>query len=629
MGILSKNIPRRLVLFCVLFLPVFFVPYISRSISSPDGFKVLILFIATSVVVLFYSIQVRRDRSFDWNRHNIVTATFFIVFFGLITTFLSISQKNSLYGYFYETESFFSLIVLFLFFLVTVLTFKSHKQVLQSIIVVLYAYLFLVVVEGINFLFLRTSHLFPEPTVVGTWDDLAIFSAIVLFLSSFILYSKEVNTKPLIFLYLTLGTSFSIFLLAGTVLLSTILTVILLASSLVVLYRRLRDHGAQSLNNHFLVFGVSLIVFMGLFTLSGIQPYLQGKFKEVESQQASFVETLHVAQQTIAFSPTRALFGSGQNTFTYQWNKYADDATNKDSGSSFFSQGLITTGLLGVFSWFVLFSLVLYYGVQSIRFQEDETGTLALPVFMVLGLLFFYFLFYNPSFTVLFFFFFFLGVFTVIVTGKSSEFKKEIAVTGIKRTCILFLVPVIFFGIIVQSYAAYGITRADSLFQKGALLLVSNEFESAREALKMSSDTSHKDIYYRTLARVEYEYLKDIFPTPLNSVRRLAEASVKNAETAITLNSADYQNWHMLGQIHLLLLQTGLVPGSLSRAESAYEGALVLNPNNSMINLEYAYLLFLFKRDSEQARIFAEKASQSTEFSSEARILLERIKNDK
>ena len=328
--------------------------------------------------------------------------------------------------------------------------------------------------------------------------------------------------------------------------------------------------------------------------------------------------------------PLRALLGSGPNTFANQWARFKPAEinatpfwnTNFNTGSGLIPTLVITTGLIGIFWWVIFGGLFLYYGIKAVttRPRNDHSQYLKISSF-VLALYFWILAIVFPVHMVLFAFAFLMtGVFLAVCVQEKIIINRTIFFTNHAQGGLGFTIPLIM--IIVSGIAGlYFLTRSlaysfasNVYFQKGLTVLIEEgKSDAAEEKIAYAARLWPRDIYHRYLAKINLDQLLNVASQNEFSqeeadtqFQAIANLAIGNAKKAVELDTADYRNWYMLGEVYLLLNGFG-VQGVLEHARTSIVNAYSLNSTSPVVVLEYARLeLALGNR--EGARSYIENA---------------------
>ena len=342
-----------------------------------------------------------------------------------------------------------------------------------------------------------------------------------------------------------------------------------------------------------------------------------------EKVEPSSSATLTVIMSLYKAEPWRAFLGSGPNTFAYMWNEFKPASINKtEQWASTFSWGrgvfltlAVTVGILGISTLlfiaviFGLFSLraVMKTPVWSTPFRHSFFISLLLLLYGVLTAVW-----YVPDPIV--------AATTVIAAGsavgaaygtRQSPARRISNATGISGGYRYGVALLLFFIGIGGVWLAVTLARANYSYQKGIdAWFESGSFEESQKAIAASIRLHEQGVYYRTMAEIQGEKIARIADDAtlsssekISQVRTLGTAAIQNASRATELNSRDYLNWLVLGDIYRQLAEIG-VGGAGEKGVRAYNEAIALSHNNPVPLYLQAALLSLGQGTDEAVRAF-------------------------
>jgi len=481
--------------------------------------------------------------------------------------------------------------------------------------------------QGLASLPLPTSKLFNS---IGSWSDLGIFSGLVLLLTLLKL-ENPVTTSWLKrgYLYVILFISLFFCLLAPFHFSWWVLALwsggIWLKSWLTVpVGKEVRQ--APSIKLISPAFLVALLAVAGIFFGAKVNVVLFEALAipPVQTITPSWAGTRQVVQGVGVEGWEQKLLGVGPNQFNLAWQQYRPADINYTpwwgadfiDGVATLPASVVTVGWAGAGAW--LFFIITFLGagfkswhkvVESGRKADEALFAtvflLAIYSWLVLG--------FNAVGVVPWACaFMFTGLtFSVLAANGAPliytySYQKE-PQKGFTIVVISLLVMV---GFMVLAHHSVQRVQAQFLYQD-ALKLASEDETIATKQINQAVALAPSDVYYRTLAQLQIAKLARVLQqanlTPAEAPDLIANAfntALLYAQKARDFDTKNYQNWLVLGDVHVAVLRLGiesLVADAATEAQSAYAEAIRLNPSNPYLSLQLARAYFLNNQLTEAA----------------------------
>ena len=655
---LARNINNSLfwILLGTTFLvPIFFLP---ATIFSTQFSTSLLFSFGVVLSIIIYSVCNFLLGSFDLPKQS----KYFVVSISIIPLVYLLAgiangfSRASFFGFTFDFHAVGFILLGFAYlFLVSVL-FKQKERIFHSYFAFLISFVLLSLFVIIRMIFGADVFSFGiftsiTSTPVGSWNNLGIFFGIGLLLSLFTF--EMVNVSRFMKVLLSIAILLSLFFLV-LVNFNVIWIIVAICSFLFVVYEIFSFQGFSSEDSSFkdkikkirlyplVVFIISLIF---IFGGSWINPFISKTFKITNSEpKISFSDTIEVGRATLKERP---LFGSGPNTFTLEWLKSKPDSvvgstlwnTDPTNGSGLIPTFLVTTGIIGILSWFIFLAFYLYLGFKSIfyKFEDLFVKYLLTSSFFISLYLWIMAFVYVPSVVIFILTLFFTGLFfaSIYLSGFIKVETRKFA----DGPRFGFISSIAFFAIFVASLSlAYGLfknVRSLWYFQKSSTAVnIVGDIDASERLMIKATEVLPNDIYFRSLAEIEllklsYIASQDTTKVSIEDVRKqfndvLAKA-ITAAKSAQTSNPANYLNWLSLGRVYEAISVPELkIDGAYENAQIAYVEALKLNPKNPATLLFLARLAITHK-DLNQARIYADMAIKMKSDYLDAHFLLSQI----
>jgi len=629
--ILGK-ISKTSILLLIFVLPLFFLP---GTVNILDFNKQMILVLLVFLSLFCYLLKslIEEEITLNISRFNLVVI-FFIFVLGLATLF-SAAKYGSFWGWPLNiASSFLTSLALVLFYFLVLHQGEAQRLLFPLVAAGLLAGLFGLLQIFEKFLLPFDFTKFSSFNTIGTVNSLGFFLAglIPLSLGLFFTSSMKINkVLNLIFIVISL-----VFLLIINFWVAWIC--LLIGSSLVLAFAITR----KILNLQYLLLPMVFLV-ISLFSLGIKTPLFQ--VGAVPAEVSPLLSTnLEIAIKTIKnYQPPLSLFfGSGPSTFAFDYSKYKPLGVNQTAfwetrfytGSSEILDRLATTGILGLFSFVIIFAVAGFLGVKTLIAKEVNKedvgncilleGVLASFFSVVVG-----FFLYSANLSVAFLFWLLLATLLSLVNGKTKAFKlRPLApLEGNKKsTTKLILWPrlgisFIFITVVILSLGILFFEGQRYFAERNYLLSLKNiqAGESLRAidrlgtAIRLTGGA--QDNYWRDLAQVylfrinEELQKKDVSqPELVKTVNNLVAQAINNTQAATSASPKNVANWTIRGLVNSNLL-TFIPEAGAAEAIKAYEEAINLEPLNpslftelGKVYLSRADLLAQNKEKMEKAR---------------------------
>ncbi len=623
--LIADKVVQWIILAIVFLAPIFFIP---STIVSFHFAKIFILY--TGIIAAFCACTVARlrDGRLSMTRHYLYIALAAIPVTYALSSIFSPVRSTSLIGQGFEvgTLSFIIGVTLLAFFVSYFFTTKKS---------VLYAYLaFLLPVPLVAlFQFVRllvgqntlTFNVFASQTatLLGGWNDLGIYFGVVALFSFITLELLDLDrwirisfiSLLAISLFFLSIINFSAvwYLLAGFALIFFVYN-----------FSFNKAHAAQdapmrSTDSKRTIPIISLIVLLisVIFILIRGNIYSAGNDlfnvpffnKLVVSNvevRPSWMTTFDVAKSALRSDP---IFGVGPNRFATEWleakpseiNSTIFWATDFNYGIGLVPTFLTTTGILGTLAWVVFFLLFLYMGFKALFTKTEDSflGYVSVSSFILATYLWIFAYIYVPSAPLLIFTFFFTGIFLAsaiqmnLIRIRSFSFVRDPRTSFV--SVLIFIVLLL--GLLVSSYTFARRFIASMYFNRALVNAnIEGNIEKAEANMIHAIQLSEQDQFYRSLSDLNLVRINILLAQQnvsqevlQNQFRSYLATSQNAAQTAVNLDSTNYQNWLQLGRTYEAIVPFK-VEGAYEKAQESYTKARDLNPKSPAIPLLIARL---------------------------------------
>jgi len=575
-------------IFClfVFALPLFFIP---NDYFSQDLGRTFFLIIFSSTLLFYQFIDIIKSKKYSYNFSNIFKLS--SVFFAI--TFLSfIFSKNtslSLWGR--GAESFISLISIFIIFYFSRLIKK------EDILSILEFFVSGVAISVILFLFKIFTGV--ELELFNNLSSLSIIVSVALvILISFafknIKFFKDKKNYNIAKVS-SLGFFSILFLIFLVIVDYRLSWLLILVGTFFVFWGIIMETKFNFKRKKVIFSSLLLVLFLFLFFFP--IPFS----KKIDESRLSYDHSFLIAQKSLIESPKNFILGSGLGTYSYQFSLYKDKNINLIAPNYIFSEGsapfltfIVTLGLFGSLSLFILILIVFKQGFKKFIVENDSI----FPVIFCLSLPFF---FYRVDVFLIMLFFFFLGL--------SEDQIKESDNKGERIVKPIFFLMILFFSFSVFTFLNY--IRSDIYYKKSISYFKNGEsinkviaMMDKSENLFVLSDYSVSLSSLYLLKAEEYFEEKWVSKEKKEEQRALIEENVLKAENYIKKASEiDPNNFRVWQRMGLLYENVDyLIGDKKEEIVSSYEKAKLLAPQNCDIYVSLGNF-FVENKDNEKALV--------------------------
>lgn len=596
---LIDSVMRIYLYLLVFLLPLFFLPFT----SDPFEFnKVIVLGILSLIACFLYLLKIiiRKEAQITKTFLDWPVLAWLIIY--LLATIFSFSRYNSLVGINgYYSDSLITIFFFILLFYLVVNNIKGAKEIFK-----IFAVLFMASVILIIYNFLQISKIYILPfdltktaafnLMANSTNTLSIFLSIVcLFIFGFILLSKVRWYKIILIVAFIINF---IFLIVIDRDIGWYVLMVGLFSFLILVALRSREINPYVIILPSVLLALSvLFLFINTASLFNVNLSNDALLQQKTSWQ--------ISQGVINHRPW---LGTGPQTFNYSFENYRPaDFNNSDiwnlrfikSGNTFF-QIFSNVGFLGLLaflaiSFWYLFNIIMV--VVKARQVDQNWFLTSLIVSGWVALLVISF-FYPLNFILFFLWWLFLALSIVAMpSGKVKVNTYNFGQPPLFTVVISFIFILIIAGTILFIYFAGRVWLADVNYVKA--LKARDKTENIakvkgylEKAIKFNSYASdyHFVLAQALATEAQLEATKE--KPDINAVQNLSQKSIDESKVGVERDSKNpivYEN-----QASIFSSLRNLLGNADQRAAEAYEKAVALEPNNSIVylNLGRSYLLY-------------------------------------
>ncbi|MBI2618244.1 hypothetical protein HYW58_02210 [Candidatus Kaiserbacteria bacterium] len=381
------------ILLCTLFLlPIVFSPH---NLVAPENVKIFFLSVFVLVSFFFLALAEFKKQRMQFYNHPL----FFSALFTFAFLFLSAAFSKFPIASWTTSSGGYPFLVFFTLFTVLIASAylsNTPSRSLYAVQIIVVSFLLTCIVTILQFFAYDFERFAFTPSFFGTWDDLAVFSGLVVLLSvSIFNFSTSLLARFLLLIS---------FIFASLILFLTH-QIPVLVILLVLLFLNL----IMKKNSFPSTIALFLIALSLLAATVSISPLNLNRLSV--SERLSEITNLPVARETFKEGPIRGLLGSGPNTALYQRDLYSFKTKPLQSWNTDF---LTTWGLLPVFSFLIFLFLLFYSGTRVIfeKFSGTETkqNKIVITFFLPIAYLWILAFFYPMNITLLALTFFLTGI---------------------------------------------------------------------------------------------------------------------------------------------------------------------------------------------------------------------------
>ncbi len=628
-----NRLTQGLLVLGVAILPLFFIPgfpMLTQSVKS----HLLIMVVCAALAT--YSLAVLRRGSLTLRVPSLVLAWGGVTLSGIIAGLLAPQTTVAFVGSQIEIHTVGFLLGAFLL-MVMMGVFKDSKMsvvILYGSLCVTAVVLTLIhlarLVFGINaFSFGLTTS--PVATLLGSFNDLALFFTIVIIVGLIALLQLTLPRMIEVFVLMTIICSL---VMLGVINFSMTWYVVGFFSLLLLLFTLTKGRvGSVGPIKP----PVSLLVVLALsitcltaiiFVVGGaaLSGYINNKtgvsYLEV---RPSIAATLDVIKGVY---DERMFIGAGPNHFHEAWLQYKDQSLNATlfwntpffAGNGYIPTWFVTSGVLGVISWLVFLGLLFW---QGIRVLLRPTVThhfwyfIATISFAVATFVWMTALVYVPGVVILTLGVVATGLFAVsyeVLQGKSFPAFNLLRDS---RTGFVLIVGVMMAIVTVVTVEYYVIRQVLSIKTFAAAISTpagDQQLSIITGSVVSAYNLYPNDAYVRDLTQYYGQAIATIAaksnpsPADVEQFNTLTTAALEAGSTAISNRSSDARNWSVRGDIYQLLARLQ-IEGAYDRAKADFGEAARRDPQNPYYDLQVA-LLEASKNNTAGARAALGQAIQ-------------------
>ncbi len=610
----------------IAFLPVAFIPALWATLPHA---KIILIAVGAGVGMALYVLARFFEGSASFPKSWIAFGAVLLPLVYTISAVWAGAGRTSYLGAGVESDTVATIFLWTMMLLLAVFVFRTRpqlirlEQVLISSAGLLALFHIVRLTLGANALTLGGIFTDVTSSVVGSWHDLAIFLGLVLFLVSTLLASAGDYTGR-IFTWFARALALASLALLVIINMSDVwvaLAALSIVSFIGLFFYEWRAQTPFSYAGFFRKGSLLLLLLTAsiVFSVWGkqIHDMLPAPIR-IDSIEVrpSWEGTFSVALRS---SGAESLLGSGPNTFTRQWGLYKPAGVNETAfWNADFAQGvgliptsLVSVGIVGLLAWIFFLVAILYEGMRIILKSPRDVQPIIASIALGAVYLWALAVVYNPGIAIIALAFLLTGALVGwgMHTGALSLHIWTIRKAdwqGFAHSVILILLACLSLGV---SGLVLRTISADMLVNRGIVLYNTDNSDiagaqaSVDKALRIDPANQRANRAALELGILEAARLmssQDPNATILREqLTRTISSAIQYGLTAVSVDSADYQNWVALARVYEQLVGAQ-VDGAYANAEQAYKNAIERNPTNPRFHLNLAQLA-IAKKDLNSA----------------------------
>lgn len=622
-----------LIILTFLLAPFFFPdPVVALPVT-----KAILIVVLTFISFLCWIVSALLQKKMEIARSALLIALIGVFATYIIAALLSTNPYLSFLGAGIEIDTVLTIFVGITLVLLTSSIFRTRKDILMMLSVLLLSAAVTVIIHIIDGLDIFSAILIPKmglETLIGGLNDGGIFFALIAILCtaalSFLSQKGFVRIFSSVLLILSL-----IFIAAANF---PLIWYALFLSALILfslLYAE--QSGKIHMTQIWSIVLVTLVSFVFIVGGSPIREIVPNAFGlDHVSSVPSWTETIEIMESSLRRQP---LTGSGPNRFNTSWQLYKPASshssllwsTDVDAGAGFIPSSVVTVGLIGGIFW-VLFYVVLFYLVVRSFFTRSKIKRFLIHSLGIATVFLWIFsLLYVPSLTLFILTFILTGLF---ISAERLDNKNNVTISLTTRTTTGFGTTVLSILLIIITLSLFPVYlntfRAAIAYREGLIAFEQRGDISAAEMYtQKAAEIQPADRYHRTLARIQIERMNSIIAQDtedVESFRNVLDEAITFARTATEFDPHNYKNWLTLGDVFEAAVPVGVV-GTYEMARDAYTNGLNTAPSHPLILMSIGRLEYRVG-NTEEALTAIEKALRVRPQYLQALLLLAQIEKD-
>jgi hypothetical protein len=605
--------------------PLFFLPILGVTLVTS---KIVFVTVLTALTLFVYSFSVLTRGYISLPRDKVWLVLLGIVGVSILSAAFSGAVHYNLLGYIGEmTTAFFIILFAILIFLSSrfINSFEKVSGIYMSIMglaLLLAMYHIIRFFVGPAFLSFGVIP-FTTGSLLGTWNDLAVFFGGSLFLGVLVLEFLPVR-RGIKWMLLGINIVMAFVLLViNFKLVWIVLGSLSLVTALYVFSFAYWDTETKTYKKDSRIPVYTLLLFvvsvMGLLlgtTVNNIASrYSNVAYTEV---RPSVVTTAQVGLQSLK---QNFITGTGLNSFNTNWQLIKPQNISGTSfGNASFQLGvgviptfMALSGVLGIILWILFLGMLVYRMVKLLTrsFDHQMSRFFSISLVLLMTYMMVFAIVYTVSIAMLILMTILIGSMFGILRGY--RYTDELELWFIKDPRTSFFGIIILIAMMLLSvFGGYLILRKFSSlnqFRAGTLQIRQGLTDQGILRINRALTLSDNDMFHRELASMTIgnmstflgsDQVKSISQEEVTAgAQRLASLAIAHSQAAINYNKHNTQNWTSQGDVFRYMTQIGAAD-AYDKAIAAYTEAQKRSPKDTTMDLYFAQLQ-LAKGDIEGA----------------------------
>ena len=345
----------------------------------------------------------------------------------------------------------------------------------------------------------------------------------------------------------------------------------------------------------------------------------------------SHIASSKIALSSLTESVKNFVFGSGPNTYGFQYLKFKPSDINSSlfwnfdfsSGASLWATLLPTLGMIGTLALFLLFLTIFIKGLRTFKLvaesdEDDESKCISISIIVVFFYMFVLSLFapFNLVLLILFF------IISAVLVSNSSLVENNFVNFRFSEANVKnILVSFVFISILIGSFVAFifSVKRYVAHVIFGNAIYSYNTGDNIDYSISkigLATRLYVNEDFARNLAALWFEKLKSLVGSAqganLDTLKPQMQGTFDNAvnsmQVAILLNPLNYLYWTELGNIYERVIM--IAPEADKLAFQSYTRAQQLNPKNPFLYLNLARIEVIKAENGLENKNSAYKAAE-------------------
>ena len=433
-------------------------------------------------------------------------------------------------------------------------------------------------------------------SLIGSWHDLGIFTALFVFLAIVFIDARDAIPRLVRIAFGALGLlGFALLLIIGF---SDVwyalggLTVLYGVYTYAIAHVKNRRLHKEALRSAALVIVFGVVALAAGYYSSKLLQHLPSSLQISQLEVRPSWQTTYSIGEKV-FTSGDALFGTGPETFSNAWGKWKPLSVNQTdywsldfrAGVGLIPTAFITAGVLGALAWLLLV-VILVLRLVYVRDIEPKRETMRHALLAATLFLLWFHIFYAPGPTISIILFMLLGLVVASDMGpKLRTYTLPLRVSSIPGIVSILAVIFVSTGIVFAAGATARVTVSNLYIAKASTAYAAGKSVSEVLALVRRSLFIYpgNSVAHRAAVQVGLLELRELLSKGENAdaaaLKSTLERTIAEGLRAVEIDSTDYQNWLALASLYQNLAVSG-IPGAYDQALVAYTKAAEASPTN-------------------------------------------------